>query len=79
VFELDVEGSDSYCYVPPTVLIFAPLPTLLGKEKRSPELTSSDRIQKWLPAVDTLRNLFYAPTVEMKITFELLRQGSLAG
>jgi hypothetical protein len=31
------------------------------------------------PTVDTLRNLFYAPTVEMKITFELLRQGSLAG
>jgi hypothetical protein len=28
----------------------------------------------WLPTVDTLRNLFYAPTVEMKITFELLRQ-----
>jgi len=33
----------------------------------------------WLRTVDTLRNLLYAPTVEMKITFELLRQGSLAG
>jgi hypothetical protein len=32
----------------------------------------------WLPTVDTLRNFFYAPTVEMQITFELLRQGSLA-
>jgi hypothetical protein len=28
----------------------------------------------WLLAVDTLRNLFYTPTMEMKITFELLRQ-----
>jgi len=27
-----------------------------------------------LPTLDTFRNLFYAPTVEMKITFELLRQ-----
>jgi len=24
-------------------------------------------------------NFFYAPTMEMKITFDLLRQGSLAG
>ena len=32
----------------------------------------------WLPTVDTLRNLFYAPTVEMKITFELLRPGRYA-
>jgi hypothetical protein len=33
----------------------------------------------FLPTVDTLRNLFYAPTAEMKITFDLLRQGSRAG
>lgn len=32
----------------------------------------------WLPAVDTLRNMFYAPTVEMKITFELLRRDRYA-
>jgi hypothetical protein len=30
--------------------------------------------QIWLPAGVTLRNFFYAPTVEMKITFDLLRQ-----
>jgi hypothetical protein len=35
--------------------------------------------RKWLPTLDTLRNFFYAPTAEMKITFDLLRQGSLAG
>ncbi len=29
---------------------------------------------KWLPTVDTLRNLFDAPTVDMKVTLELLRQ-----
>jgi hypothetical protein len=33
----------------------------------------------WLPTLDTLRNFFYAPTVEMKITFEMLRRESLAG
>ena len=33
----------------------------------------------WLATLDTLRNFFYAPTAEMKITFELLRQGALAG
>jgi hypothetical protein len=36
-------------------------------------------LRVWLATVDTLRNLFYAPTVEMKLTFDLLRQGSLAG
>jgi site-specific DNA recombinase len=36
--------------------------------------TSSDLRPIWLPIVDTLRNLFYAPTVDMKITFELMRQ-----
>ena len=41
--------------------------------------TSRDLRPIWLPTVDTLRNLFYAPTVDLKITFELLRQGSLAG
>jgi hypothetical protein len=40
--------------------------------------TSSDLRPIWLPTVDTLRNFFYAPTVEMKITFELLRQGGYA-
>ena len=32
---------------------------------------SSELRPIWLSAVDTLRNLFYAPTVEMKITLEL--------
>ena len=41
--------------------------------------TSSDLFRRWLPTLDNLRNFFYAPTAEMKITFELLRQGSLAG
>jgi hypothetical protein len=40
---------------------------------------SSDLRPIWLPTVDTLRNLFYAPTLDMKITFELLRQGRLGG
>ncbi len=35
--------------------------------------------RSWLPAVDTLRNLFAAPTIDLKITFDLLRQGLLAG
>jgi hypothetical protein len=35
---------------------------------------SSDLRPIWLPAVDALLIMFYAPTVEMKITFELLRQ-----
>ena len=39
---------------------------------------SGDLRPIWLPAVDTLRNLFYAPTVEMKITFDLLRQEGYA-
>ena len=39
---------------------------------------SSDLRPIWLPTLDTLRNFFYAPTVEMKLTFDLLRQGSLA-
>jgi hypothetical protein len=33
----------------------------------------------WLPTLDTLRNFFYALTADMKLTFELLRQGPLAG
>jgi hypothetical protein len=28
----------------------------------------------WLPAVDSLRNLFDAPIVDMKVILELLRQ-----
>jgi len=36
-------------------------------------------LKNWLPTVDALRNFFAAPTVDMKITFELLRQGRLAG
>jgi hypothetical protein len=40
---------------------------------------SSDLRPIWLPTLDTLRNFFYAPTAEMKITFELLRRCSLAG
>jgi hypothetical protein len=35
--------------------------------------------RKWLPTLDTLRNFFYALTADMKLTFELLRQGPLAG
>jgi hypothetical protein len=38
---------------------------------------SSDLYPELAP-LDTLRNFFYAPTVEMKITFELLRQGGYA-
>jgi len=49
-----------------------------GKDRGSLKLTPATFIRKWLPTVDTLRNLFYAPTVEMKNTFDLLRQGSLA-
>lgn len=35
-------------------------------------------VKSWLPTLDTLRNLFYGPTVEMKITFDLLRQDRYA-
>jgi hypothetical protein len=51
----------------------------LGKEKRPLEIIPTTLIRKWLPTLDTLRNLFYAPTVDIKIEFELLRQGSLTG
>ena len=34
--------------------------------------------RKWLPALDSLRDFFYAPMVELKMTFELLRQGGYA-
>jgi hypothetical protein len=33
---------------------------------------------RWLPTLDTLRNLFYTPTIELKMTFELLRQDRYA-
>ena len=49
------------------------------QNEKAAGVTSGDLRPIWLPAVDTLRNLFYAPTVEIKITFELIRQGSLAG
>jgi hypothetical protein len=48
------------------------------QNEKAAGITSSDLRPIWLPAVDTLRNLFYAPTVEMKITFELLRQDRYA-
>ncbi len=34
--------------------------------------------RKWLPTVDTLRNFFEAPPPDLKMTFELLRQGRYA-
>jgi len=50
-----------------------------ASEKERPLGVEPDGLYKRLaPAVDTLRNLFYAPTVEMKITFDLLRQGGYA-
>ena len=35
--------------------------------------------ENWLPAVDTLRNLFLASPGKMKMIFEFLRQDTLAG
>lgn len=40
--------------------------------------TTSDLYREMLPTLDTLRNFFYAPTLEMKITFDLLRRGRYA-
>ena len=48
------------------------------QNEKAAGVNSSDLRQIWLPTVDTLRNSFYAPSVEMKITFDLLRQGGYA-
>ena len=50
-----------------------------GGQKNSHRAGGYSLLEIWLPTVDTLRNLFYAPTVDMKITFELLRQDRLGG
>jgi hypothetical protein len=48
------------------------------QRQKAAGVDSSDLRPIWLPTVDNLRNFFYVPTAEMKITFDLLRQDRYA-
>ena len=54
-------------------LAFFIVETVLGQRKTAAGASSSDLRPIWLPTVDTLRNLFLVPTVEMLDIFQLMR------
>ncbi len=72
LFELNLEARNPHCSILPLRLR-----THFGKEKRPAGVDPNGLSQIWLPAVDTLRNLFYAPTLDMKITINRLEQVSI--
>jgi hypothetical protein len=49
-----------------------PVTNTAWQNEKAAGVTSGDLCPIWLPTMDTLRNLFQAPTVDMKITFELM-------